>query len=178
MLIRSLPGHDVGGGLVAHRGRVDTPVALWKLSELNCVVTHRRQAVAAGLPRQQHVPCVNIFLKHDRATRGLRTSWRGIQNEHWAGLTSGQMNVRRVSVERLRCVTSFLRGDHQRLSGLAPALSSLRCDAEHVDGLGLEVGHRVLASAGVQHVHRGCVAIGGIEVVCDLVGWRQKRQSD
>lgn len=72
-------------------------------------------------------------------------------------------------------VTSFLRGDHQCLGGLAPALPRLRCDAEHVDGLRLEAGHRVLASAGVQHVHCGGVAIGGVEVVCDLVGWREVR---
>lgn len=69
-------------------------------------------------------------------------------------------------------VTSFLRGDHKCLGSLAPTLPCLRCDAEHVDGLWLQAGHCVLASAGVQHVHCGCVAIGGIEVVCDLVGWR------
>lgn len=68
-------------------------------------------------------------------------------------------------------VTSLLRGDHQRLSSLAPALPRLRFDAEHVDGLRLEAGHSVLASTGDQHVHCGCVAVGGVEVVCDLVGW-------
>lgn len=73
------------------------------------------------------------------------------------------------------CVcTSFLRGDHQRLGGLAPALPRLRRDAEHVDGLGLEAGHSVVSSAGAQHVHCGPVAIGGVEVVRDLVGWGQK----
>lgn len=69
-------------------------------------------------------------------------------------------------------VTSFLCGDHQGLRGLAPALPRLRFDAEHVDGLRPEAVHRVLASAGDQHVHRGGVAIGGVEVVRDLVGWR------
>lgn len=70
-------------------------------------------------------------------------------------------------------VTSFLRGDHQCLGGLAPALPCLGCDAEDIDGLRLEAGHCVLASTGAQHVHRGCVAVGGVEVVCDLVGWRE-----
>lgn len=71
-------------------------------------------------------------------------------------------------------VTSFLRCDHQCFSSLAPALPRLRCDAEHIDGLWLEAGHCVLTSAGAQHVHCGCVAIGGVEVVCDLVGWRDR----
>lgn len=71
-------------------------------------------------------------------------------------------------------VTSFLRGDHQGLGGLPPALPRLRRDAEHVDGLRLEAGHRVLASAGVQNVHRGRVAVGGVEVVRDLVGWKRR----
>lgn len=73
-------------------------------------------------------------------------------------------------------VTSFLRGDHKSLGRLAPPLPRLRRDPENVDGLRLEVRHRVLSSAGVQHVHYGCVAVGGVEVVCDLVGWRQKKQ--
>lgn len=66
--------------------------------------------------------------------------------------------------------TPLLRDDHQSLGGLAPALPGLRRDAEHVDGLRLEVGYCVLASAGVQHVHRGRVAIGGVQMVGDLVG--------
>lgn len=69
--------------------------------------------------------------------------------------------------------TPLLRDDHQSLGGLAPALPGLRRDAEHVDGLRLEVGYCVLASAGVQHVHRGCVAIGGVQMVGDLVGCRE-----
>lgn len=69
--------------------------------------------------------------------------------------------------------TPLLRDDHQSLGGLAPALPGLRRDAEHVDRLRLEVSYCVLASAGVQHVHRGCVAIGGVQMVGDLVGCRE-----
>lgn len=69
-------------------------------------------------------------------------------------------------------VTSLLRGDHQSLGGRPPALPRLRRDAEHVDGLRLQTGHRVLASAGVEHVHGGRVAVAGVVVVGDLVGWR------
>ena len=72
--------------------------------------------------------------------------------------------------------TSLLRGDHQGLGRLPPALPRLRRDAEHVDGLRLEVGHRVLASARAQHVHRGRVAGGGVEVVRDLVRWGEESE--
>lgn len=82
-----------------------------------------------------------------------------------------------VSYIQLR-LTSFLRGDHERLCGLAPALPRLSCEAEHVDGLRPQVGHRVLPSAGAQHVHSGRVAVGGVEVVCDLVGWRRVRDKE
>lgn len=58
------------------RGRVDCPVALRKLSELHRVVTHRGQAVAAGLPRQQDLACLNVFLRNHGTTGGLGTSWK------------------------------------------------------------------------------------------------------
>lgn len=72
-------------------------------------------------------------------------------------------------------LTSLLRDDHQGLGRLAPPLPGLRRDAEDVDGLGLQAGHGVLASAGVEHVHRGRVTVGGVEVVGDLVGCRRRR---
>lgn len=74
---RPLPGHYVGGGLMVDRGGVDCPVALWKLSELHRVVTHRRQAVTAGLPRQQDLAGLNVFLRDHGTAGGLGMSWEG-----------------------------------------------------------------------------------------------------
>lgn len=59
------------------RGRVDCPVVLRKLSELHRVVTHRGQAVAAWLPRQQNVAGLNVFLRNCGTAGGLGTSWKG-----------------------------------------------------------------------------------------------------
>jgi len=70
-------------------------------------------------------------------------------------------------------VTSFLCSNHQSLSCFTPALPCLCCDAKHIDRLWLEVGHCVLTSTGVQDIHCGCVAVGGVQVVCDLVSWRR-----
>lgn len=56
-------------------GRVDCPVVLWKLSELHRVVTHWRQAVAAWLPRQQHLTSLNVLLRDYGTAGGLGTSW-------------------------------------------------------------------------------------------------------
>lgn len=67
--------------------------------------------------------------------------------------------------------TSFFCSNHQRFSRLPPPLPGLGGDAKHIDGLWLEVSHHVLASAGVQHVHSGRVAVAGVQVVRDLVGW-------
>lgn len=65
------PGYGVGGGAVADRGRVDAPVALREFPQLHRVVAHRRQAVAAGLPGQQHLPGLDLPLRHRRAAGGL-----------------------------------------------------------------------------------------------------------
>lgn len=68
-------------------GRVDRPVALWKLSELHSVVTHWGQAVASRLPRQQNMAGLNIFLRNNGATGGLGTNWKDRRCElgkrHW-----------------------------------------------------------------------------------------------
>lgn len=72
-------------------------------------------------------------------------------------------------------LTSLLCDDHQGLGRLAPPLPGLCRDAEDVDGLGLQAGDGVLASAGVEHVHRGRVNVGGVEVVGDLVGCKRRR---
>ena len=74
-------------------------------------------------------------------------------------------------------VTSLLRGDHQGLGRFAPAFARLSRDAEHVDRLWLQGRDGVLARAGVQHVHRGRVAIGGVEAVRDLIGWKENGAS-
>lgn len=58
------------------RGRVDCPVALRKLSELHCVVTHGGQTVAAWLPRQQNLARLNVFLRNHGTAGGLGTSWK------------------------------------------------------------------------------------------------------
>lgn len=69
-------------------------------------------------------------------------------------------------------LTPLLRDDHQGLCRLAPTLPRLSRDAEDVDRLWLQASNGVLSSAGVEHVHRGRVTVGGVEVVGDLVGWQ------
>ena len=67
-------------------GGVDGPVALRKLSELHRVVTHGRQAVAAGLPRQQHLAGLDVLLRNHGTAGGLGTSWRdGHTHTHTSG---------------------------------------------------------------------------------------------
>lgn len=61
------------------RGRVDSPVALRKLSELHRVVTHRGQAIAAWLPRKQNMACLNVFLRHCGTAGRLRMSWKDVK---------------------------------------------------------------------------------------------------
>lgn len=70
------------------RGRVDCPVALRKLSELHRVVTHRRQAVTAGLPRQQDLAGLNVFLRNHGTAGGLGMSWEEEGKRH--RMTEGQ----------------------------------------------------------------------------------------
>ena len=79
-------------------GGVDCPVVFRKLSELHGVVAHRRQAVAARLPRQQDVAGLNVFLRDHGAAGGLGTSWMGrerrketpggiiIRRKGWSGI--------------------------------------------------------------------------------------------
>lgn len=163
--------------------RVDAPVALGKLPELHRVVAHGGQAVAAGLPGQQHLPGLDFPLGHRGAAGGLGPGWEDPRE----GERERRMMREMLGDERRRLrlktppahfsppptgvVTSLLSGDHQSLGGLAPALPGLRRDAEHVDRLRFQAGHRVLAGAGVEHVHGGRVAVGGVVVVGDLVGW-------
>lgn len=56
---------------MADRSRVDAPVASRKLPQLHRIVAHRGQAVAAGLPGEQHLPGLDLFLRHRRTAGGL-----------------------------------------------------------------------------------------------------------
>lgn len=70
------------------------------------------------------------------------------------------------------CVlTPLLCGDHQSLRGLSPALVSLGRDAEHVDPLRIQPGHCVPPGPGAEQLHHSRVAVGGIQPVCNLIGW-------
>lgn len=76
-----LPGNNVVGGFVVDGGGVDRPVAVRKLPELHRVVAHRRQAVAAGLPGQQHLAGLDVLLRDGGTAGGLGTSWTNTQRE-------------------------------------------------------------------------------------------------
>lgn len=118
----------------------------------------------------------HLDLRPARCARSPPLTFAGkleIMTNLWAKTPPGCSKQRTHVRLRWRADTSLLRGDHQSLGGLAPALPRLRRDAEHVDGLRLQVGHRVLASAGVEDIHGGHVAVGGVVVVGDLVGWRE-----
>ena len=53
---------------------MDGPVAVGQLAHLHGVVTHRRQAVAARFPRQQHAAGLHLLLGDQGPAGGLRTS--------------------------------------------------------------------------------------------------------
>lgn len=71
------------------RGRVDCPVVLRKLSQLHRVVAHRGQAVTAGLPRQQDLAGMNVFLRNHGAAGGLGTSWKDTHEGKRHRMTEG-----------------------------------------------------------------------------------------
>lgn len=62
-------------------GGVDRPVAVRKLPELHRVVAHRRQAVTAGLPGQQHLAGLDVLLRDGGTAGGLGTSWTNTHRE-------------------------------------------------------------------------------------------------
>lgn len=75
------PGHCVGGGVVVDGSGVDAPVAHRKFPQLHRVVAHRGQAVAAGLPGEQHLPGLDLLLRHRGAAGGLGPGWKRRQGE-------------------------------------------------------------------------------------------------
>lgn len=74
-----LPVHSEGGGVVAHRGRVQRPPAAGQFSSLDGVVADWGEPVAAWLPGQQHAACFHIFLLYHWLARGLRAVWEAGQ---------------------------------------------------------------------------------------------------
>lgn len=165
-----LPVHNVGVCLMAHWSRVDSPVAVWQLSVLNCVVSNWGQAIAAWFPRQQDSASLDLLLRHYRTTRRLGSGWR--EHTHAHTLTLPQLNIQAHFLYKhgVFILTSLFCRDHQSLSSLAPALSRLSRKAKHVNQFWFQSGRCVLTRTRTQHIHSGRITVWRVSSVCNLVG--------
>lgn len=87
---------------------MDTPVAVWKFSQLHGIIADRRQTVAAGLPGQQHSAGLHLLLGDGWAGGGLRAGW-----VHWREVKELGVTMKQKMQQSLEGEIIFLASGFQ-----------------------------------------------------------------